>query len=591
MLAKIPPQAPTGFVPFDPLRQARLSLSYLESMTDAKRGFLPWGTCQVYCLEPFAEHSRRDDSEYAASWYEGISCAREMLGADDGARAEEALRALVLDPECWEEETGLRYPKRRPWSGKTDWCTISEMGTVLSALNRMVETDPGDKEAAARAAALVAGLRRLVIEHERRLTPFGEFPVDSPVYTFPTDVAVRGAGLQPALSTGFADSAMRVASLIHPVMVYHDLTGDKVALDLATGLSNHLAGFSHFFSCKTEFQGEVHAALVTAAGLARLGRFLSKDGYVARAKSLYDYVRRNSSAFGWVPEYLQWQLMSEEKCDATATCDMMQCAMELVECNFPEYWDDIHRYWRNHLVQMQIDDVSFIPAVAGADGPRRTTRDLQTRVRGAMCGAAGAGFIMPGLPRFVSARASAAAPRAMLRAWRASVEQLRDIVTVNFPVPRETAAAKVTVGYPNEGFVRVEMKKSSRINIRLYPWMTTPHEGLIDDHPAGMERREDHMAFPKCAKGSVVVFRHELRTRRLLENVTDLDFYGLWRGPDVVDILPHSSGVGYRLYQRQAGVKREPVPPAAAPAEELVPTCEPPVSKETRLNRRKAPRA
>ena len=591
MLAKATSPISSGFVPFDPLHQARLSLSFLTAMTDSRRGSLPWGTCSVYNLEPFAEHSRRDDAEFAASWYEGISCAREMTGSDDGAKVEADLRKIVLDPDCWEEQTGLRYPKRRPWSSKTDWCAISEMGTVLSALNRMVETDPGDKEAADRARALVAGLRRIATVHERRLTPLGEFPVEPPVYSFCADVAVRGKGLVPALSTGFADSAMRTSAIIHPLMVFHDMTGDETALDLATGLANNLCALSHFFSVKTEFQGEVHAALVTAAGLARVGRFLSKDGYVARAKSLYDYVRRNSSAFGWVPEFLQWQLMSEEKCDATATCDMMQCAMELVECNFPEYWDDVHRFWRNHLVQMQLSDVSFVPRLAGEDGAARTTRDIAGRVRGAMCGAAGPGFISPALPRFVSGRASAAAPRAMLRAWRASVEQLRDIVTVNFPVPRETPFAKVSIGYPNEPFIRIEMKKASRLNIRLYPWMAAPHEGLVDGRPASMERREDHMAFPKCPKGSVVVLRHEMRTRRVLENVTALDFYGIWRGPDLVDLLPHSSGVGYRLYQCVSGAKREPVLPPTNPPEEFVPLCEPPVAKDARLNRRKAPRA
>ncbi|MBQ7666415.1 MAG: hypothetical protein IJS46_00255 [Kiritimatiellae bacterium] len=592
MLAKASTPVNSGFVAFDPLHQAGLSLSFLESMADSRLSSLPWGTIRAYRPEPYAEHSRRDDSEFAASWYEGISCAREMLGTADGAKTEANLRKIVLDPKCWDDATGLRFPKKRPWSGGAEWCAISEMAPVLSALNRMIEVDPKDSEAAARAKALIAGLRRIATVHERRLTPVGEFPVEPPVYSFSADVVVRGKGFAPALGTGFADSTMRMAAVIHPVMVYHDLTGDEAALDLATGLANHLCAFSHFFSVKTEFHGEVHAALATAAGLARLGRVLSKDGYVARAKSLYDYVRRNSSAFGWVPEYLQWQLAADEKCDATATCDMIMCAMELVECNFPEYWDDIHRFWRNHLVQMQIEDVSFIPAANGEDGDARTTRSIASRLRGAVCGAAGAGFIAPALPGFVSARASAAAPRAMLRAWRAAVEQFRDIVTVNFPVPRDTPFAKVSIGYPNEGFVKVEMKKASRLNIRVYPWMTAPHEGLIDRRPAGMERREDHMAFPKCPKGSVVVLRHELRTRRVLENVTDLDFYGIWRGPDLVDLLPHSSGVGYRLYQRVAGAKREAVPPPVADSEdEAAPMpCEPPVTKDARLNRRKAPR-
>ena len=582
-----------GFQPFDPLKQAGLSVDFLTAMTDRRLGFLPYGQIQPYGLNPFAEHVRQDDAEFAATWYEGLSCAREMLGTDRGKDVEEALRAAVLDPACWEEETGLRFPARRPWTGEYDYCALSEMGPVLSALNRMVERDPKDAEAAARAEKLVAGLRRLVTVHERRLTPQGEFPADGPVFTFPTDVAVRGRGLAPEMSTGFADAVMRVSTLIHPVMVHHGLSGSKESLELARGFSNYLAGFSHFFSSKTEFQGEVHSALVTAAGLARLGRVLSQDRYVARAKSLYDYVRRNASAFGWVPEFLQWQLLADEKCDATGVADMMVCAMELVECNFPEYWDDVHRFWRNHLVQTQFDDVSFVPPSKGApaDTARRTYRDLGARLRGGFCGAAGPSFIFLNAPRVVSSRASAAGPRAMLWAWRRAVELNRDIVTVNFPVSIDRDFAKVTVGYPNEGTIRIDAKRPCRINLRVYPWMNTPHEGTINDKPAGLERREDHISFPKCPKGGVALFRHDLRTSRVLENVTALDFFGLWRGPDMIDVLPHGTGPGYRLYQCALGVPREPVPRPVLPAADVVPFCEPPVSKETRLNRRKAPRA
>ena len=583
-----------GYRVFDPLRQAALSLDFLEAMSDAKLGGLPWGEVLPYVVAPFAEHARRDDAELAAAWYEGVSCAREMLGFPErGAKAEAAARRIVLDPACWEKATGLRFPKRRPWTGDDDYCTLSEMGPVLSALNRMVAVDPSDKDAAARAAGLVAGLHRLVVSHERRLTPAGAFPADGPIYTFPTDVAVRGRGLAPELSTGFADATMRLSTLIHPVMVHHTLTGDPASLDLARGLANAITGFSHFFSSKTEFQGEVHSALVTAAGLARLGRVLSQDRYVARAKSLYDYVRRNASAFGWVPEFLQWQLPADERCDATCTADMMVCAMELVECNFPEYWDDIHRFWRNHLVQAQFDDTSFVPAPRNPppDTPQRTYRRIRERLRGGMSGGTGPAFLLLNGPRVVSCRASAAAPRAMLWAWRRSVELNRDLITVNFPVDRETDFAKIEVGYPNEGEIRIRTKKPCRINLRVYPWMPTPHEGTIDGRPAGLERREDHISFPKCRKGGVALFRHELRTVRVLENITSLDFYGLWRGPDLVDVLPHGTGPGYRLYQCALDVPREPVPPASSEADSIPPFCEPPVSKETRLNRRKAPRA
>ena len=579
--------------PFDPLRQAALSLDHLLAMTDPKLGHLPYGHAQPYVLQPFAEHSRQDDAEFAATWYEGISCAREMLGTDRGKDVEDALRALVLDPACWEDATGLRYPARRPWTGDDDYCALSEMGPVLSALDRMIETNPADREAADRARGLVAGLRRLVVAHERRLTPAGTFPADAPVYSFPSDVAVRGRGLAPELSTGFADWTMRVSTLIHPVMVHYDLTGDEASLDLARGLSNFVTGFSHFFSSKTEFQGEVHSALVAAAGLARLGRVLSQDRYVARAKSLYDYVRRKSSAFGWVPEFLQWQLLADERCDAACIVDMMICALELVECNFPEYWDDVHRFWRNHLVETQFDDTSFVAeAPAGAqDTDRRTYRDLPARLRGGFCGAAAPAFVFLNVPRVYSGRGSAAGPRGMLRAWRHAVEINRDILTVNFPIDIETDFARISVGYPNRGEIRIVTKRPLRINLRVYTWMSSPHEGTIDDKPAGLERREDHISFPKCRKGSTALFSHVLPTARVPENISSLQFWGIWRGPDMVDILPHGTGPGYRLYQCAEGVPREPIPRSASAADEIAPFCEPPVSKETRLNRRKAPRA
>lgn len=593
MIPKAKVSVGATFRHFDPLHHARLALEHLTGMTDPKLGFLPYGQVLAYATVPFAEHSRQDDAEFAASWFEGISCAREMLGTEEGKDVEDALRAMVLDPACWDAKTGLRFPKKRAWTGPYDYATISEMAPVLSALNRMIETNPKDKDAAARAKGLIKGLRALVTEHKARLTPAGEFPVETPVYTFQADVVLRGKGFAPEFSTGFADSTMRVSTLIHPIMVHYDLTKDKASLDLALGLANRIVAFSHFFSNKTEFQGEVHSALVAAAGLARVGRVLSLDRYVARAKSLYDFVRRNSSAFGWVPEHLQWQLIADEVCPATNTVDMMTLALELVECSFPEYWDDVHRFWRNHLVQAQFEDTSFVPAVKPlpADTAQRTYKNIPGRLRGAFCGATNPSFIFLGKRGIVSARASAAGPRGMLWAWRHAIDLNRDLITINFPIDIETPYAKVSVGYPEEGTIRIDLKKDCRINLRVYPWMSTPHEGTVAGRPAALERREDHIAFPKCKAGTAATFRHDVKTRRILENITSLDFFGLWRGPDMVDILPHSTGAGYRLYRQALSAAADPVPKALSAATEIDRICEPPVSKETRLNRRKAPRA
>ncbi len=596
----LPPRVahPPKFKRFDLKAHASLSLDYLTGMVDRALGCLPYGEVMPYTAKPFAEHTRQDDSEHIASWYEGISCAREILQTKRGRDVEEALRKQLLE-EGWEESTGLRYPTRRPWTGDTDYCVLSEMSVVLSALNRMLEVNPSDALAAQRADGLIRGLRALVTVHTRRLTPQGVFPLSLPVYSFTSDVALRGLGLTPSECTGFADRILRTSTLIHPLMVHYGLTHSEASLELAKGLANYVTSFSHFFSNKTEFQGEVHSALLTAAGLARLGRVLSQDNYVARAKSLYDYVRRHGSSFGWVPQYLQWQLIANEFCDAACVVDMMICGLELVECSFPEYWDDVHRFMRNHLVQSQVEDTSFVPKPAECppDTPQRTYRDIAARMRGAYCSASSPNFVWLVHDQYpvshsFSARAAAAGPRGLLWVCRhaISLNGARDLITLNFPINLETDYAKVTVGYPNEGTIRIELKHDCRINLRAYTWMAQPHEGRIDARPAGIERRDDHLTFPKCPAGSVAVFRHDMKTRRILEKVTDLDYYGLWRGPDMVDILPHGSGPGYRLYQCIEKAPRDPVPKITHIGKEIKPFLEPPVSKETRLNRRKAPR-
>ncbi len=581
---------PSEFKPFEPLEHANLSINYLTEMTDAKLGYLPYGVVVPFKNPPFAEHNRIDDALLVPSWYEGLSCAREMAGSERGAAVEEALLNKLLG-EGWDDNSGLRFPVRRPWSGKMDYCLISEMATVLSALNRALEVSPKNKLAEKRSADLVAGLRKLVVESKIRAVEIGEVGNEETCFSFPVDVYVLGKGLTPEISTGFSDWELRCSVLITPLVKRYALTEDEAALDLAVGLANRITAISHFFTMRNEFSGQVHSAIWTASGLARLGRVAGQDRYIAKAKGLYDYVRRNSSAFGWVPEYMQWQLIADERCEAFCIKDMMECALELVDCGFPEYWDDIHRFWRNHLAQSQLADTGFMPDTKSpADTEMRTYKNMPARLLGGCFGGSAPNGMLLSRYNSISGYASGVAPQGMLLAWRRAIEYSRGTATINFPVNCENEVAQVRVGYPNEGAIRVKLKKACRVIVRVFPWMPTPHEGTRGGRPAALERRDDQVSFSNSEKGAELEFTHELKMRRVLENVMGLDFFGLWRGADMVDILPH--GQGYRLYQRGVGVAVEnPVfPEQYEPKAEVEHLIEPENLREARLNRRKAPR-
>lgn len=580
------------FESFDPIKCASNSLNYLTKMTDEKLDYLPYWLVSVGNGVAFAEHNRVDDAELVASWYEGISCAMELIKTTDGADVEEALYNKLLD-EGWDEKCGLRFPIKRPWNKDEQYTSIHEQAYVLSALVRAVTVDKDDKKALDRAKKLVDGLFEITTELKSRALWCSEQDVAEYSLYFLTDVYVKGKGFDPSFTTGFGDSVLRNSAIVLPLVDFYELTEYEPALKLATGIANYLTTYSHYFNFKMEYYGHVHSAMWFATGIAKLGKITLNEKYIAKAKAIYDYTRRHCSSFGWLPEYLQWQLMADERCDVTCIKDMIMCALALVDCGFPEFWDDVHRFWRNQLAQSQIVHTDFInQATDKEDTAQRTYSDMKDRVRGAMSGAAMPNGIELVNFNMISGNASASAPVAMLAAYKRTLEFSKNTLLINFPVSCENEVAKITVGYPNSGSIIIKLKRDAKIMIRIYPWMPAPYEGTLNGRPTGLDRRDDILTVSDCKKGDILEFRHELKPRRIMENVGGMDYFGIWRGPDMIDILPH--GNGYRTYQKIQGVKFE-LPTVSQygnkDCNSLRIITEPQPLKETRLNRRRASRS
>lgn len=73
--------------------------------------------------------------------------------------------------------------------------------------------------------------------------------------------------------------------MLHSLVRRYEIAGDEVALDLATGIANHLLGPSRYFNYKMEFFGHVHSAGWVASGLVRLGRIIGNQRYRRKSNS------------------------------------------------------------------------------------------------------------------------------------------------------------------------------------------------------------------------------------------------------------------------------------------------------------------
>ncbi len=536
---------------FQPLENARLALNCLTSMVDKKLDHLPYWLVQCNAKPGYAEHCRVDDSEIVGSWYEAIVAVRQMLRTDEGREAEAAFRRHIL--KSWGEQ-GLRYHEPYPWSF-TIHSSFHEMGYILSALNRMIENNPDDRKAEALAAQLVRGMRKLVIERKTRTFWSGDYPEPEAVYEFPNDVYIKDRGFDLTCHTGRGEQSIRNGVILYPLVNRYKAVGDEVALDLAIGQANYLLGVSRYFNYKMEFFGHVHSSVWVASGLVRLGRLIGEKRYIEKGRMIYDYVRSLSYSFGWVPEYSQWFPPEELFCETCCIKDMIECASELIDAGYEDYYDDMNRFARNQLIENQIRTSSFVVVDNSIEETElRTYRDIDKRIIGGFSGGSSPGGISLKRSNTIAGCCVGTAPQALQVFWNRSVDYSNGRITINMPVSKTIPQAEVTVGYPNEGYIRVKTNQACEIAIRLHPWMPKVLRSRLNGREKAVEREGNLAMFRNIPKDSEVELFHVLRSRKLKENVRGRAYITTWRGPDVVDISPHDEGI--RLYQREEGRKK-----------------------------------
>ena len=86
---------------FDPIEVANNAMNYLTSMTDEEFDYLPYWLLLPHKKPAEAAHCKVDDAELVASWFEGLSCLREMTGREFGAEHQAAFRRHLM--KAWGE--------------------------------------------------------------------------------------------------------------------------------------------------------------------------------------------------------------------------------------------------------------------------------------------------------------------------------------------------------------------------------------------------------------------------------------------------------------------------------------------------------
>ena len=536
---------------FDPLKSAALLHHYITHMVDKAQDNLPYWLLLPNNKPAEAAHCRVDDAELVGSWYEGLVSAMQMLGTTDGDDVKQSLRRHLM--RSWGAH-GLRFCEPYPWT-HTVHASFHEMGYILPALNLITQEYPDDVQAERRTGELIRGMRELVIERKVRTFWSGDFTETEPLYEFPNDVYLQDGGFDLTRHTGRGEQAIRNALMLPALVRRYELKKDETALDLAVGLANYVLGPSRYFNYKMEFFGHVHSAAWFAYGLLRLSDVTGNETYLQKGKAIYDYIRSISSSFGWVPEYAQWHPPEEEHCETCCIRDMILCARELTKRGFASYWNDVNCFARNQLMENQVRYTGYVTVDnTKPDANGITYRDIDRRMIGGFTGGSEPNSISLQRFRSIAGCCVGTAPTALKAVWDSVITDENAVLTVNIPCNKETAALRLTSALPEDGFLSLAAKRDCVAGFRLYDWMGDALTYSLNGK-AITPITEGGVARAVLHAGDVFALRFELQSIPQKEIVGGREFTAVWRGCDVIDLLPHGEHV--RLYQRDLRVPKE----------------------------------
>ena len=263
-------------------------------------------------------------------------------------------------------------------------------------------------------------------------------------------------------------------------------------------------------SDRGHFRGHVHAYTQALLGLLEYGAATGDRKTLQQVRGGYEYIRN----FGIAPVGLLG-----ESCTVG---DMTVLAIRLSELRVGDYWNDVDRYVRNHLAEMQITDARPLQAVSEQMSAGRSEMDMNSgpfvppddtterviqRNMGAFLSDASRPTLIPPKSLMYTICCTGNCTPAMFWCWNAIVEQNGELATVHLLLNRASPWLDIDSFLPFAGKVQLRIKTATHLSVRIPDWVehckskclgrrntqTGPLDRSLRHHPgsASGKRRDD----------------------------------------------------------------------------------------------------
>lgn len=525
---------------------AKKTFNYLNKMVDKDN--LPY--FNIFWTEPAeAAHDWPDFGDVMSRQYQAAIMARRMTGIE--CKNEKIWYKKI---KGYIKEDGLLYRPELPFALYEN--KGGEAALTLYALVTAYLDNPSDE--------LENIIKKMVdgIANKFKKHGWGRGGLGGGFIIIDLMAVVRAMNYKPAL---------KLAGLIVENVFYHDkmFTPDN--------------NFTH--------GGHMHGNLRTLMGAANYALYVRDVVLYSRIDAIYRYVRdETSTQFGYIPEVIGRQ-GDIVLCETCALMDYLGLMAILANHGHPDYFDEMEKLVRNHLVESQLIDGSWLKS----DNSKEDTEQFSWRNIGERMVGAYAGWSSPtqflaaketlhwggpelrGKTRVFQNCCGGSGTHAYYIAWKNATRAENGTVSVNMHIDKSLPQVEVRGYQPYKGMTSIRVKQNCIIRVRVPRFTNADYMKVyVNNVFVPVNSWGNYLELGKRLKGDFIEIKYPLPIYETNESIGNPGYrtyrYKVtWKGDTVIRIEPicndYKTGYSdfeksdvevfygnegpYRLYQRE----------------------------------------
>ena len=278
--------------------------------------------------------------------------------------------------------------------------------------------------------------------------------------------------------------------MIKSLMVAARILGRQDAVEHAGKIVRSLLGPGGYLPPDNRFprNAHMHLTLRGLTGAADWALHVGDAGTLQRVAALYEFVRTITTRFGFLCEAYQRQ-GDVIACETCAIMDYLGLAATLANHGYSRYWADVERVARNHLVESQVVDASWLGGCAHPppDTHQFTWRDIAARLAGAYSGWTSPNHILAcretmihwggpeirGKVRAIQNCCGGSGTHGLFIAWKDAARFDAGVLSVNLHVDKLLPQAEVRCLQPYQGKLAISLREAcSDVRVRIPEFVT-----------------------------------------------------------------------------------------------------------------------